>query len=235
MSSYVCDEKTITAVINAYRNVEHESLLPMSVVTLSALGNRLHMLNVRATACRYRSEPVQEFDYAYRVVGFGNHNNRGLLHLYQAIGEYLYQCSEGDFPNDPLFKEVEGVKAKLADNIIRRMIERNAEDDRITAKEAARLAVKDDQGVKFGWYDVERSGVVVKIRYRHHHATGNVIVENTKPDANLGWMFPAFYESEGFGCAIFRPGECYHAAALARCPRAKPLLPARNDTRTSLF
>lgn len=119
MSTYIVDNATIDDLVLA------QSLEPYGALWLrdlyhiylcSAEAQRLaadmYAMNVRAVNGRY-GDDTPEGPYA-----FGGGNLRGRIATYKALRCYLYQCSEGDVPEEPLYKALDTWAQRLADEII---------------------------------------------------------------------------------------------------------------------
>lgn len=141
MSSYVVDPKTINIIVSAFYNAsryEHIRSIPrlhpkwpyctpaLFIATqeqAAELGDTLYEMNKNATQQRYgdksddtlpgtygEDDKLMKFEFAYT-----SHWSRE--NLYRAINEYLYQCSEGDVDELPLFKAVKEYHDRLAHHI----------------------------------------------------------------------------------------------------------------------
>jgi len=90
------------------------------------LGNAMFALNVRAVEARYRPGTATQFrklDYRYeRCYAIGK--IQGLKNL----DCWMYQCTEGTIPEDPLYKLME----QIADSIRRSLVSRMPEYEKAT-------------------------------------------------------------------------------------------------------
>jgi hypothetical protein len=120
MSAFIVTHKTIDAVISAIlaANNQYGERWPLEVGPLSVsrrdltkLGQALLDMNIAAVDCRYREKNDAEV-YQYRPTHFERIVALKQLHC------FLYQCSEGDVPELPLFKAVEAFGERLARQII---------------------------------------------------------------------------------------------------------------------
>ena len=129
MSSYVVDDTTINSIISAmkyamkykriYPNPEYDNELRKPA---KELGQAMFELNCEAVNQRYGENQAQEFrslDYEWKE-DFHNSQKK----VYDNLGEFIYQCSEGDVPNMPLFKAIDNYYAALAHKIARTALER---------------------------------------------------------------------------------------------------------------
>lgn len=120
MSSYIVEDRTINAIVShlwhdrAHRHIKQQ----LPVITEEELGEELYKLNLAAVENRYGDYAAGEMcdlDYTYR---------RSAAHIskIQAIKSlscWLYQCSEGQVPEAPLFKLMEKYRGALAMDVVR--------------------------------------------------------------------------------------------------------------------
>jgi hypothetical protein len=84
------------------------------------LGRAMFVLNMRGVDARYGEGSAKEF----RELNYTFHPRRaGAFQVYKSLGCWLYQCMEGNTPDDPLYKLMREVEATLANWIIHRLPE----------------------------------------------------------------------------------------------------------------
>ena len=96
---------------------------------LARLGQHLYALNVNAVAQRYPGEPVDQlpgpiaggYTYECRLTACPSP-----IQAYKALACLLYQCSEGNVPQKPLYKALRALKAGIAETYIERLPEYDA-------------------------------------------------------------------------------------------------------------
>ena len=77
------------------------------------IAKALYALNVGAVNCRYNETDTTEY------TGFKNVLPCNSKHqTYKTLRCLLYQCSEGDTPEKPLFKQLESISDALAHDIV---------------------------------------------------------------------------------------------------------------------
>jgi len=85
------------------------------------LGLAMFQLNIKGVNTRYSDKPAAKFrqlDYSYQSAYVLE------MQVLKSLQCWLYQCTEGDVPNDPLYRFFEEVAApRLMDKIIRRLPE----------------------------------------------------------------------------------------------------------------
>lgn len=138
MSAYVVDDETINSIVTYFasprrdawerRQIEEalEQIGTIGDTFEEKLGNSMFELNCNAVDQRYGDNQAQEFrtlDYKfkpeYHAGGYG---------VYDRLGTWLYQCSEGDVPESSvLFKAMQTLYANLAHTFFRDMRERKEE------------------------------------------------------------------------------------------------------------
>lgn len=87
-----------TGTINRIANL----LNPLNAEAGEELCGKLQRLNAEAVAWRYNEKP--EYTTPLRYTHSFSYSQ---LELIKAAHCWIYQCSEGDFPDDDLFKRVE--------------------------------------------------------------------------------------------------------------------------------
>ncbi len=143
MSAFVCDDKTINRIANALfyavNNGGYGKSLPQPSKELQSImgespsefGKTLYLMNLNAVEQRYpdcinnRSNIPGQCDkdgnhlpYAYKTVSISM--MPGAIVLYKSIGCYLYQCSEGDVDELPLYKALSDYVSAIACHIVER-------------------------------------------------------------------------------------------------------------------
>ena len=137
MSAYVVDPKTINAIVSALKTaVDQEGKYPSTFPDLrylktqtlrdaisepAELGHTMYAMNINAVEQRYPdTEDLpgtytdgQRMDfYKYsRVETFP-------ISIYKSLSCYLYQCSEGDVDQLPLYKALIEFKSALAEHML---------------------------------------------------------------------------------------------------------------------
>jgi len=138
MSAYIVDDRTINRILAGIRYAQygHTDYAPWPtavmgcerrdfccdcgsesamLVTFGPLGVRLREMNEAAVRARYNDADEADMipgPYEYEYVP-----NPTVSQLYKSLGCYLYQCSEGDIPEDPLFKALEDWWTQIAHHI----------------------------------------------------------------------------------------------------------------------
>jgi hypothetical protein len=130
MSAFVVTDKTINQFLFYLSNAGRESRYLISDLEkaigmnlkngrdFAELGQRMFALNCEAVNQRYGPDSAKDFrtlDYAYRV--------EMVMTPYQALARlkcWLYQCSEGNVPETPLYKAMEQVSYEMAMQIVTR-------------------------------------------------------------------------------------------------------------------
>lgn len=127
MSAYVVSENTMHRVVRAIeKNRQWFAGVPVSSATTrsaDAIGAALFAMNIDAVRQRYPRDPEPE-SFAYR---YENHVNSAVVE-FKAIQCLLYQCSEGNVPETPLYRELESVALTVASKIIHSLPEYDAAD-----------------------------------------------------------------------------------------------------------
>lgn len=137
MSSFIVSNETINRIVATlelskirnqsfpdFRYMDGGELLEMEAANVRTLGETLFFLNLRATiAERYPhnhpdvEKSINDMASTYRHQHeYVNSSNRA--QVYKSLQCYLYQCSEGEIPNSPLYKALETYKAKLAELMV---------------------------------------------------------------------------------------------------------------------
>jgi hypothetical protein len=138
MSAYVVADDCINSIVTWLTFPRHEWERRQVEEALSQqgtigdtfeqrLGNAMFELNCNAVEQRYGDGQAKEFrdlDYAwkanYHASGYG---------VYDRLGEYLYQCSEGDVPeSNKLYQALDRVYNQLAHTFFRELKDRDCSD-----------------------------------------------------------------------------------------------------------
>lgn len=123
MSAYIVDPETIDRIVTYVEDLQlHSERLYLETLkaaevtaaqatTPDQLGQALYRMNVAAVDHRYNERnPVPLYRYSYR--------HASPVQVYKSIRCYLYQCTEGDVPEQPLYKALERLAERLAAEII---------------------------------------------------------------------------------------------------------------------
>ncbi len=145
MSSYVVDPETINVIVSGlhagsgksrafpdiHSDVEHEwghqELFVNDTSDTAILGQALYDLNIEATSQRYPDDARDQLPGSYADAVLAKYTWKfkhvDLIMVYRAIGEYLYQCSEGDADENKLFVALKNYRNALARKFIDRHID----------------------------------------------------------------------------------------------------------------
>jgi hypothetical protein len=139
MSAYVVQDECINSIVTWLTFPRHEwerrqveeSLTKQGTIGdrfEEKLGNAMFELNCNAVEQRYGDGQAKEFrdlDYHWKA----NYHASGYA-VYDRLGEYLYQCSEGDVPeSSELYKALQRIYDGLAHKFFRDMRDRKDEQD----------------------------------------------------------------------------------------------------------
>lgn len=132
MSAFICNDLTINSIINslAYnarfdharaafgQPAAYYHLIPRPQTDEEEdeylrLAADLHQLNVDAVNQRYRCD--DEADYTPRLSAF---RTPEAMQAYKSAQCLLYQCSEGNVPETPLYKALAEMKNRMAEAVI---------------------------------------------------------------------------------------------------------------------
>ena len=126
MSAYVVEDKVINQIVDALacarlrENVLTETGCNLAVTEDRAkLGQSMFELNCTAVEQRYGKGEAASFrtlDYTYQ-----RSMPPTLIQAYKSLGCWMYQCSEGDVPETPLFKTMEKLHGEMAHEIVRQL------------------------------------------------------------------------------------------------------------------
>lgn len=114
MSAFIVTNRTITQAIEALKlsqSFRYNGMYLDDPDHIKALGNELLALNAAAVAQRY-DEPVEIHDYRFEWP---------TCNKYQALKSLdclIYQCSEGDVPERPLYKVLKDCQHGLMYEIV---------------------------------------------------------------------------------------------------------------------
>src|SRR6266403_2073261 len=135
MSAYVVQDECINSIVTWLTFPRHqwertrveEALAKQGTIGDSfeeKLGNAMFELNCNAVEQRYGDGQAKEFrdlDYCFKA----NYHASG-YGVYERLGEYIYQCSEGDVPeSSELFKALDLVYNTLAHTFFRELRDRD--------------------------------------------------------------------------------------------------------------
>jgi hypothetical protein len=122
MSAFIVDSKTIDRIVSFLLDNVREfngiSISANNAVTWeqgigTQIGQMLYRLNTCAVNQRYtENDPGPR--YHFKPVG-----KLSDIQAYKSISCFLYQCSEGDVPERPVFKELSELHCELAHRIVR--------------------------------------------------------------------------------------------------------------------
>lgn len=129
MSAYIVEDKTINGIVAFLRgNRNLESAVDYRLRPLGhgvydrehceALASALYLMNCDAVDDRYgkgtaAQDEAEVQTFPYRALAPG-----GSIPTFKSLQCFLYQCSEGDVPERPLYKAMEAIKNALAEQII---------------------------------------------------------------------------------------------------------------------
>lgn len=126
MSAYIVNKETIDRIVTRIHGAQRIYSVERNYPTMyqaykgdcSELGQNLWKLNVEAVNQRYGGNyPIKLYQYApARNCAGGTRKQQ--VRVYKSLQCFLYQCSEGDVPETPLFQELERYCSALAAEII---------------------------------------------------------------------------------------------------------------------
>jgi hypothetical protein len=120
MSAFTVEDKTINRVVtwlrtelndSNYSREQPQERLSMNVVEdsfVQELGQAMFQLNIEGVNTRYADKPAAQFrklDYAYQTEFVSD------VQVLKSMRCWLYQCAEGEVPNDPLYRFFDEVVA----------------------------------------------------------------------------------------------------------------------------
>ena len=148
MSAYVVEDETIGRIVGflfdkaAAARWEEPTLSPLAVPckelsynlrseagrrgpalrrSCERLATAMRFMNVGAVRGRYEDADERGMVGTAQAIALG-HSTRPVV-AYKALRCWLYQCTEGDVPNSPLYKAVEEIAAALAQEIVQALPE----------------------------------------------------------------------------------------------------------------
>lgn len=123
MSAFVVEKSIIDAIVtHIHGNFtgNHLKVYPgLKTLDPQKLGQSLWDMNAEAVDQRY-SENNPRTIYRYGCEAMNQ------VERYKAMECFLYQCSEGDVPETPLYRDMERIKNELGADIISRLPEYEA-------------------------------------------------------------------------------------------------------------
>lgn len=127
MSAFVVADKTINRVVSKMKFRMVHSHLKEEFIKLGLnpdqpffehrIGKALFDMNVRAVNARYgqgEAETFRELNYKYK----DEFTSAGIYQEYKSLRCLMYQCSEGDVPEEALYKLMEKYGNELAYEIV---------------------------------------------------------------------------------------------------------------------
>ena len=127
MSAYVVEDETINLIVAYLEGNEARSwlsdtkskqkILTETYEQRQELAERMFAMNVRAVKARYADDKT-EYGFTFR-----DELPPPSIQAYKSLQCFIYQCSEGDVPNDPLYIGLEAIGAGLANLIVSRLPE----------------------------------------------------------------------------------------------------------------
>lgn len=109
MSAFIVEHACISRVVLALRSGRPEYLR----VDPDSLGMMLLDMNRRAVVARYGDNSVEAIEPYRYIEPMGGHPHL-LVQVYKSLRCYLYQCSEGDVPDQPLYLQLDAVRNDMA-------------------------------------------------------------------------------------------------------------------------
>jgi len=131
MSAFIVEDVTVNKVISKLAADRDGEWIKRKVLKAgydlethegkNKLGWDMFSLNIRAVNMRYDDKPADQFrPLNYKYVGVFNCQK---IHCLKALQCWLYQCSEGDCDQSPLYKLMEEIKNEWALDIVRKLPE----------------------------------------------------------------------------------------------------------------
>lgn len=116
MSAYQCGETTIQTVVAILSRGER-----LSMKSLVDLGQSLTDMNSRAVDTRYSSTPEQ-IRYCHADVFISEHHlalgdPSHICPLVKTLDCFIYQCSEGNVPEERLYKQCVDARRQLVERV----------------------------------------------------------------------------------------------------------------------
>ena len=126
MSAYIVSKATIDRIVTRIHGAHGIYSIERSYPAIyqaykgdcNRLGQNLWKLNVKAVNQRYNeNNPVEIYQYAFdRNCAGGKRKQQ--VRVFKSLRCFLYQCSEGDVPETPLFQELDRYCSALAADIV---------------------------------------------------------------------------------------------------------------------
>ncbi len=118
MSAFIVEDACINRILafmmkvsqdegNDYSALEDVNFLKSRKEAIS-LGKKLHALNVKAVRHRYSDDAIQPIPYQFEELPGASD-----AQVLKSIHCFLYQCNEGEFDKNPLFKRMEKFAEEL--------------------------------------------------------------------------------------------------------------------------
>ncbi len=142
MSSYIVDAKVINSIVSGkkygckYNRNYPNSARISELLNISnpqdaaGVAQDLFDMNVEAVRQRYPDcidlDPSQMPGPGEDWTGFNEDMYNSRIKVYRYLGEFIYQCSEGNVPETTLFKLVEEFYNRLAHMLVRSQLEQSA-------------------------------------------------------------------------------------------------------------
>jgi len=114
MSAYVCDNKTISQVVD-FLLADWVRLFKGE--TPQSLGVMLHAMNCAAVAARYEGREGKAPGFKYECTPYPV----PLAQSIKTLECLKYQCSEGDIPKEDLYQSLESVLSGAKDTLLRQV------------------------------------------------------------------------------------------------------------------
>ena len=129
MSAFIVEDQTINRIVTCLADLEHSNVEPFMSLTehgarfngssgderqarADRLAREMFTMNMMAVHFRYGKlddmMPERAFEFAWEHSG-------DAWQVLKSLHCYLYQCSEGNVPDRPLYKELKEFGARLAD------------------------------------------------------------------------------------------------------------------------
>ena len=137
MSAFVVKNSTLCNIVNGlvrslderihtpfYGLARVSGLVPSTDEEQMKLLLALHKMNVEAVCQRYGSDESKDYPAPTEL----NRKTPTPIQLLKSLHCYLYQCSEGNIPEQPLFKSLENMSDRLAQSIATALPEYDAEE-----------------------------------------------------------------------------------------------------------
>lgn len=139
MSAFIVENACLENIVGYLSRLQHGSMevytrRPLEEMgynfddsdSLLKLAKDMMRLNCAGVNSRYGSSEIDLYvkNVKFKADRFGFPSSRCVpAQAYKSLSCFLYQCSEGDVPEQPLFKALEQVKIAIADDIVRSLPE----------------------------------------------------------------------------------------------------------------